>query len=59
MTPEAKLDNESLRARPTASPAAPTMVRNEVVLMPSYPAAEIMTRTKSTLFLLRTALSNL
>ena len=41
------MERESFKARPMARPAAPTMVRKEVVLIPSCPAAAITTTTIS------------
>ena len=37
-TPPAKFDNEPCKAKPTAKPAAPKIVTNEVVPMPIIPA---------------------
>src|SRR6056300_1000722 len=45
ITPAAKLDNESFKASPTARPAAPIIVRKEVVLTPSLPTAATTTKT--------------
>ncbi len=46
-TPAAMLDRESLRARPTARPAAPSTVSREAVLTPSWPTAATQTTAAS------------
>ena len=48
ITPEAKFDRELCRDRPMARPAAPSRATRDVVLMPSWLSAAIITNSSST-----------